>query len=59
MIAAEYHRLCLNTIDNHTVIDPSLELNVLTNLGNDLVMLGQFDEAVKISSSPLNWVRKL
>ncbi len=59
MIAAEYHRLCLTAIDNRTVIDPSLELNVLTNLGNDLVMLGQFDEAIKIFQRAIDLGQKV
>ncbi len=48
MMALECHRQCLIAIDSRLVRDPSFELSVLNNLGNDFLQLGQHDEAVKI-----------
>ncbi len=48
MLAAECHRQCLAAIDSGIVRDPSFELSVLYNLGNDYMLLGQFADAITI-----------
>ncbi len=48
MLALECHRQCLQAIESHIVRDPSFELNVLANLGQDYIHLGQHDESVKV-----------
>jgi HTH-type transcriptional regulator, quorum sensing regulator NprR len=47
MLAFEAHRQCLEAIDSHIVRDPSFELSVLQNLGNEYSRLGQTDKAVE------------
>lgn len=46
MLAAECHRQCLEAIESGITRDPSFTLSVLHNLGNDYLLLGQFDEAI-------------
>lgn len=50
MMAAECHRQCFTAIESQIIRDPSFELSVLSNLGNDYMSLGLYDEAIKTFS---------
>lgn len=59
MLAAECHRQCLTAINSRIIRDPSFELSVRNNLGNDYMQLSQHKEAIEIFQSATELGQKL
>jgi tetratricopeptide (TPR) repeat protein len=48
LLALECHRACYHAVQRGIMRDSTFKLSVMTNLGNDYLTLGEFDQAIEV-----------